>query len=207
MYIFKRWIAGILSLILVLSTFNGTVFANSNENEIQDEGEAYDANLVESPYVNLEHSLYDNDSNFSTAANGLWGIIGKVITQGGKKVVKVDKKTFKKQNPSKAKNAVSNFKTVKVDVGKGEKVGLTKGGMNHILVNHHPAYWTGANKTTVHYAITIPQMKAKIVSILNANRHLITNRRGYAEIVTRIDGKKYKLIVKKWQVTTFYPVG
>ena len=34
----------------------------------------------------------------------------------------------------------------------------------------------------------------------------IKSGNGYAEIITKIDGKRYKLIVKKYKITTFYPM-
>lgn len=77
--------------------------------------------------------------------------------------------------------------------------------MNHVLTNHHPLYWTGATgKTTFHYNLAINDVRARIISIVNANRSTIISRNGYATINVSIDGQMYRLVVS-YRINTFYP--
>lgn len=78
--------------------------------------------------------------------------------------------------------------------------------MNHVLVNHHPLYWTGATgKTTFHLNLAVNDVRAKIISIVNANRSTIINGNGYATLNVSIDGQMYRLVVSNYRINTFYP--
>lgn len=136
----------------------------------------------------------------------IWGLIARVVLSGGKHVVKFGSKVFKKQPTSKAVNHTKNFKSANVNIGNGNTVVLQRSSMNHILQRHHPNYWVGyTDKTLFNPNISSGKIRAQIIQILNNNRSKIKN--GYGTINVSIDGKVYRLIVKGYRVTTFYPVG
>ncbi|HBZ09096.1 MAG TPA: hypothetical protein DEO65_04300 [Bacillus bacterium] len=135
----------------------------------------------------------------------VWGLIARVVMSGGKHVVKFGSKIFKKQPKSKAVNHTKNFKAAKVNLGKNKTVVLQRSSMNHILHMHHPKYWTGAiDKTLFNPNISSGKIRAQIIQILNKNKSQIKN--GYGTINVKIDGQKYRLVVKNYRVTTFYPL-
>lgn len=135
-----------------------------------------------------------------------WHIIGRVVWVGGRYVVKVGTRTFTKQAPEKAATALKSFSPTNISIGSGRTVAIQNSSMNHVLTNHHPLYWTGATgKTTLHYNLTINDVRARIISIVNANKSTIINGNGYATLPVSIDGQMYKLIVSNYRINTFYP--
>lgn len=136
----------------------------------------------------------------------LWALIARVVaTKGGKHVVKFGSKIFKKQPKSKTITHTKNFKPARVNLGKNKTVVIQRSSMNHILMRHHPKYWTGAiDKTLFNPNITSGKIRAQIIQILNKNKSKIKNN-GYGTIHVKINGQKYKLVVKNYRVTTFYP--
>lgn len=135
----------------------------------------------------------------------IWGLIARVVLSGGKHVVKFGSKVFKKQPASKAVNHTKKFKAAKVNIGNGNTIVLQRSSMNHILQRHHPSYWAGyTNKTLFNPNISSAKIRSQVIQILNKNKAKIKN--GYGTINVKIDGTTYRLIVKNYRVTTFYPV-
>ncbi|KYG31910.1 hypothetical protein [Alkalihalobacillus trypoxylicola] len=60
----------------------------------------------------------------------LWHTVGSV---GGRYVVKVGNRTFTKQAPEKARNALKFFNPTNIPIGIGQTVALQNSSMNHIL--------------------------------------------------------------------------
>lgn len=154
--------------------------------------------------IEYENGFYIVEANEATPR--FWGLIGKVVLQAGKYVVKVGNKIYKAQKITKAQNALKNFKPANIDLGGGKKVVLQKSSMEHILINHHPDYWTGSkDKTLFNPDLSIQEIRSMVISIINKGRSEIDSK-GYGKIEKKVDGQLYRVIIKAYRVTTFYPI-
>ena len=167
--------------------------------------------IKDGEYVDYEKALeieYENGFyivEVNEVAPRFWGLIGKVVLKAGKYVVKVGQKIYKAQKISKAQNALKSFKSANINIGSGKTVVLQKSSMEHILINHHPKYWTGSkDKTLFNPDLSISDIRSMAISIVNKGRSDI-NSKGYGVITKKVDGQNYKLVVKAFRVTTFYP--
>ncbi|OIB00960.1 hypothetical protein AK95_00655 [Paenibacillus sp. LC231] len=185
------------------------------ENERKDFNDSEELNLDKFEFISIEEAEaiqkeygieVINEDQLSDFQPLWWHIIGRVVWVGGSYVVKVGTRIFTKQAPEKATAALRSFTPTNISIGSGRTVALQNSSMNHVLTNHHPLYWTGATgKTTFHYNLAINDVRARIISIVNANRSTIISGNGYATINVSIDGQMYRLVVSNYRINTFYP--
>lgn len=185
------------------------------DNERKDFNDREELNLAEFEFISIQEAEaiqkeygieVINEDQLGEIQPFWWHIIGRVVWVGGRYVVQVGSRTFTKQAPEKAANALRNFTPTNISIGSGRTVALQNSSMNHVLVNHHPLYWTGATgKTTFHLNLAVNDVRAKIISIVNANRSTIINGNGYATLNVSIDGQMYRLVVSNYRINTFYP--
>ncbi|WP_297957826.1 polymorphic toxin-type HINT domain-containing protein [uncultured Ruminococcus sp.] len=110
--------------------------------------------------------------------------------------------------PEKLKNALSNYKTKKWNIG-GNAYTMNKKSMKHILERHHPKFWNGSVKSSQSFF----SKKLKISDIDDiANRLMLSNADEVSRIGLKmgrikgnVNGVNYVLGLKKGRVGQLYP--
>lgn len=149
------------------------------------------------------------DNVYPIVADPFWIpaiIVG--IRVGAHVVIKVGSRTVKytKAPASRVTNALAKFQTLSFRAG-SKTIKLDKSGMNHILSNHHPAYWNGAaGKTFFNPGMSVNDVKSLIHEALKQNSKAISNSTKYNQTyIGTVSGVKNQLSIYNGRVTQFYP--
>ncbi|MFS0653992.1 hypothetical protein [Bacillus sp. 179-C3.3 HS] len=142
-------------------------------------------------------------------ADAFWVLVGRLVIQGGTKLIKVGSKTFKKAPKSNVVNALKNYKGASYNVG-SKTYKLTKDDMKHILERHHPKYWDGSAKKTQTFfddRLSIQDIEDIALSVAKQNRDKLSkiSSNGMGQVEGTVNGVKYILGVNKGHLHQLYP--
>jgi hypothetical protein len=112
--------------------------------------------------------------------------------------------------PEKVVNDLSNFQSIKIQVGSLLFL-VDRSDMSHFLTRHHPNYWDGsvkANQTFFNKNMTVADIEQAIKAVMNARRNEVTQigANGVGQLPeTQVGGVTYVLGLNKGHIGQFYP--
>ncbi|PRS79190.1 hypothetical protein C6Y04_01440 [Bacillus sp. GBSW2] len=195
----RKKIAVAILFSLIVSVFAPSVYLKEN-NEISN---------ATSSKIEMTLGDFNNLEIGYKEADAFWVLIGRLVLQGGSKLIKVGSKTFKKAPKTKVVNALKNYKGATYKAG-SKTYKLSKDDMKHMLERHHPKYWNGsAKKTQTFYdsRLSIKDIENIAINVAKQNRTKLSkiSANGSGQVEGKVNGVKYILGVKKGHLHQLYP--
>lgn len=157
----------------------------------------------------IEYNLDTLEIPESPQSRSLISATAKLIIKGGKYVIQVGSKIYRAVSSSVAKNSLKSFKTSTYLTG-NSKFLLTKSDMEHMLVRHHPKYWTGgvkAKQTFFSPNLSINDINNIALQVAKQNRSILQLRgtNGIYQVTGKVNGVSYTLGISKGHIKQLYP--
>ena len=135
-------------------------------------------NFDENDVIEYNLDLLDEESDYLPKQRSVVSTVAKLVLKGGKYVIQFGSKIYNAVSSSVAQNALKNFKTSSYITG-NSKFLLTKSDMEHMLVRHHPKFWTGTVKnkqTFFNPNLSISDVNNIALNIAKQNRSIIKSK-------------------------------
>ena len=166
-------------------------------------------NFDENDVIEYNLDLLDEESDYLPKQRSVVSTVAKLVLKGGKYVIQFGSKIYNAVSSSVAQNALKNFKTSSYITG-NSKFLLTKSDMEHMLVRHHPKFWTGTVKnkqTFFNPNLSISDVNNIALNIAKQNRSIIKSKGTNAtfQVSGKVNGIEYVLGFNKGHIKQLYP--
>ncbi|MEH3001092.1 MULTISPECIES: hypothetical protein [Bacillus] len=193
----RKKIAVVLLFTLMISLFAPSVYLKENDDYSMPPSKM--ALVLGQENSHLEIGYKETDA--------FWVLVGRLVLQGGSKLIKVGTKTFKKAPKSKVVNSLKNYKGATYKAG-SKTYKITKSDMKHMLERHHPKYWNGTSKKTQTFfdsRLSVKDIERIAINVAKQNRTKLSKIKVSGQVEGKVDGVKYVLGVSNGHMRQLYP--